>query len=53
MQEAQQSLMPPQTPPAPTCYKPVLDTLAEVLQEEGTQQFQHQFFEQVNEHTGR
>jgi hypothetical protein len=34
-----------------TGYEPILDALAEVLQKEGTHEFQHEFFEQIDHHS--
>jgi hypothetical protein len=48
MQPAQQSLMAVETVPLDTLGESGLDTLAETLQEEGAQEFQHEFFEQVD-----
>jgi hypothetical protein len=51
VQPTQQSLMAAQTAPVSTRYKPILDALTEVLQKEGAQEFQCEFFDQVDQHS--
>jgi len=46
-QSAQQCPMPPGAPPARAFNETPLDTLTHVLNEEGAQKFQQEFFEQI------
>jgi hypothetical protein len=53
MKPAQQRLMAPNALSACPLNKFVLDTLAELLQEEGAQEFDDEFFEYVYQHGTR
>ena len=51
MQPEKHGLMSPQTAAVYACYKVILDALAEILQKEGAQKFEHDFLQQIHQHS--
>ena len=51
LNSAKQRLPPFGAPTMPAGVEMILDALAELLQNEGAQQFQHEFLEQVENHS--